>query len=343
MTPERRRKKVSDVRDRLPIPNDKRLVRTIEPGGVPRDVAERLGRGEVAICRETLQTVGLRDTVRDPLIAAIERTVGRDAARPVGRDGLTSLHRVADRAGIAKIHRRAERHLRRHSLDLARRIADVLFDDRPLLLCRFAWLRIVTPSRHDDSSHGRKPGRVGRLRETPPHRDTWASLPRNTLNIWLALTEVSAEQTVLIYPDRWHRPVDRQTRHDLVSGQDFGAPIVPTLADGDSLLFSADHLHSSAINTTDRTRIAVTFRVAPGPLRYNDEGFQWVPFVDRRHVGTVRENLAVLKACRHDAFRRWLGRQPKLVRRRAKRRLRGAARDALASISRFAARLSAIR
>jgi hypothetical protein len=127
-----------------------------------------------------------------------------------------------------------------------------------------------------------------------PHRDTWYSAPMSQINYWMPVFELVETNAMAFHPQyfasvlendsakynyyEWNakhraaasanigsesRPLPGPTQHvDLSSSLVLLPPV------GATILFSAQHLHSSVPNTSGRTRISVDFRtVNVGDLR----------------------------------------------------------------------------
>ena len=120
------------------------------------------------------------------------------------------------------------------------------------------------------------------------HRDTWYSNPQSMITWWIPLHDVCPEETFEFFPDEFERPVsndseifdfdawvaDGQKRRigwqDKRTGLEAGYPhlmeeprgdrIPVACSAGDTLLFSAQHLHQTRPNTTGQTRFSIDFR-----------------------------------------------------------------------------------
>lgn len=117
------------------------------------------------------------------------------------------------------------------------------------------------------------------------HRDTWYANPRAQLNVWLALHDVTAEESFDVYPEAFTRPIANDSAAfdwDVfardVGWQRSGAPAsasypralepldalraAPISArEAEIVVFSAAHLHRTRAQSTGRTRFSVDFRV----------------------------------------------------------------------------------
>ena len=131
----------------------------------------------------------------------------------------------------------------------------------------------------------------------PPHRDTWGSNVYQQINWWAPVYPITADRALAVYPDHWRRPLPNTSRAwDLAAlrrlppdarkeyprlpdALETPANAVPvTLAPGDVLAFSAQHLHASRRHTTPVARFNLECRtvcvadVAAGRAAPNTDG-----------------------------------------------------------------------
>lgn len=99
------------------------------------------------------------------------------------------------------------------------------------------------------------------------HRDSWYSLPAEGLNFWMPCT-FESDIGLTIFPSEKDRKL-RLGPKDEISGN-FTLPqfdasavaaVTPNFGVGDMILFAGDHLHRSAPNTSERTRVSWDYRV----------------------------------------------------------------------------------
>ena len=101
----------------------------------------------------------------------------------------------------------------------------------------------------------------------PAHRDSWYSLPRRGVNIWIPCTR-HANNGVALVPQffRTHLKVGRKdpvTNNQRTLGIDLSKEpfLAPPYEVGECLLFAGDHLHYSEPNRGDQTRVSWDYRV----------------------------------------------------------------------------------
>ncbi len=105
----------------------------------------------------------------------------------------------------------------------------------------------------------------GKLNPHGQHKDSWRGHPKNTINVWLALTEANAQNGMGILL----HSLDYHPKHD-PDGQEIqpGVKTYPSqhyvtdLQAGDAVIFCAELLHGSVINQSGQTRVALSMRCA---------------------------------------------------------------------------------
>ena len=118
-----------------------------------------------------------------------------------------------------------------------------------------------------------------RVRDLPPHRDTWGSNLMAQVNLWGPVFPVAPDATMEIWPTLFDRAVPNTSadwdlerlraapgRYPLLPAlrgrPPEGEPAVPVLIEpGDLLCFSGAHLHASRPNRTGRVRISIDTRI----------------------------------------------------------------------------------
>lgn len=142
------------------------------------------------------------------------------------------------------------------------------------------------------------------------HRDTWYASPHCQVNWWMPVFEVTPERAMSMFPEYWTRAVpnssdafdydewcrvgrQQATSQTRVDTRKHPLPLdaIDTRSDlricgmpGDVLMFSSAHLHSTAPNTSGRTRFSIDFRT----LHLDDlAAGRGAPNVDARARGTT--------------------------------------------------------
>ena len=116
-------------------------------------------------------------------------------------------------------------------------------------------LRMVSPG-----------GNLRRTHRVPAHRDSFYSLPKETINFWIPCTD--APFGVSLYPQFFKThirvgKIDSETSHHKILEPDLSVePKINASCDfGYTLLFSGNHLHGSAENKSNKTRISWDYRL----------------------------------------------------------------------------------
>lgn len=145
----------------------------------------------------------------------------------------------------------------------------------------------------------------------PPHRDTWWSAPKQQIQFWTPIFEMSRYSCMEFFPFyraaevantsehfniyRWNA-TGRKNAAQYRSGddkrgipqprEDFTTPgsVQIVLPVGGTVLFSADQLHATSRNTTGKTRFSLDFRIVDVEHVRDDIG---AAMVDNRSTGTA--------------------------------------------------------
>uniref|UniRef100_B8HSA1 Rieske (2Fe-2S) domain protein n=1 Tax=Cyanothece sp. (strain PCC 7425 / ATCC 29141) TaxID=395961 RepID=B8HSA1_CYAP4 len=154
----------------------------------------------------------------------------------------------------------------------------------------------------------------GHLRETSPHRDSWFDLAPTTINLWITVGRVLAGNSMLLYPEQWGKEIPTELRYfhpealyTVKPDYPLGHPLKFALEPGEALLFSAEHLHSSELNTTSDTRCSLTIRFSLQWPRVTQatQWNHWRPWYNSALVGTHWQFLASRQALFSDTYLRY--------------------------------------
>ena len=127
------------------------------------------------------------------------------------------------------------------------------------------------------------------------HIDTWYGHSYDGINLWWAIDGVNIDNTVILYPDMFGRPLryDPKSMY-LAPGMPVSKPAHIDMGPGQLLVFNPETLHATQVNISNDTRIALTTRLNPGEPRFNDDApfnFEhWYASTDleRRKFGALR-------------------------------------------------------
>ncbi|MEY8213327.1 MAG: phytanoyl-CoA dioxygenase family protein [Colwellia sp.] len=103
----------------------------------------------------------------------------------------------------------------------------------------------------------------GKLNPHGQHKDSWRYHPKNTINVWLSLTTANKNNGLAILPTSadYHPKFDANKQEIAHGVKTY--PIqqyISDMASGDALLFKAELLHGSIINTSEKTRATLSMR-----------------------------------------------------------------------------------
>ncbi len=103
-----------------------------------------------------------------------------------------------------------------------------------------------------------------------PHVDTWYGHSYDGLNLWLSIDGVNVDNTVIIYPEMFGRPLpfDPVSMY-LAPGVELSPPLKVELKAGELFVFNPETLHATQVNISDETRVALTTRINPGTPRFS--------------------------------------------------------------------------
>jgi nitrite reductase/ring-hydroxylating ferredoxin subunit len=100
--------------------------------------------------------------------------------------------------------------------------------------------------------------------------DTWYGHSYDGINLWLSIDGVNVDNTVILYPDMFGRPVEFDpVSMYLASGVQLTAPHKIALKPGELLVFNPEVLHGTQVNISGETRVALTTRVNPAEPRFS--------------------------------------------------------------------------
>jgi nitrite reductase/ring-hydroxylating ferredoxin subunit len=249
----------------------------------------------------------MTELVIDEIIAGVAKIKGSAAAGVLREKGIHEIHEIIDAREICLLRDCVLDRLRQPLLAMAVLIGhDLLGWDNDFYVDDYLILRINFPymvARHADLS-AENPG-IGRLscparkifraRETRdnvydpksyhrdhppaawahgPHLDSWTGHSRDGCNIWWAISDVPAGCSMVLYPELANEtlPVDPRTLY-IKAGYQLPKPTYLPLNAGEMLVFDPEVLHGTCLNTTNRTRVAVSLRLNPSKPKFDPACF----------------------------------------------------------------------
>jgi nitrite reductase/ring-hydroxylating ferredoxin subunit len=103
-----------------------------------------------------------------------------------------------------------------------------------------------------------------------PHIDTWYGHSYDGINLWWAITGVTEETGMNMYPSLFGEPLKfNSVSMYLDEGQPLPKPIKTPLNDGELLVFNPELLHSTQLNISDKTRFVITLRLNPAEPKFD--------------------------------------------------------------------------
>ena len=138
----------------------------------------------------------------------------------------------------------------------------------------------------------------GKMNAHGPHKDSWRFHPSNTINVWLALSQVTSLNGMMLVPhSAAYQP--KFANNEIVPGCDTypERQYLTEMNTGDVLLFRAELMHGSILNQTDDTRFAFSMRCTVAePDFHRDFMYNYV------RIAPSFSNLTRLKVTARSSF-----------------------------------------
>lgn len=232
---------------------------------------------------------------------------GSEARRTIERNGFGGMHKVLPAAQIGALRDFVMPELRPDLLSLACQIGRELFqieeeffiDDYTILRINYPYLAAMqAPKTAENPGIGRVGERTRQHNnanrvtdpvydprsyhnnEPPPawahgpHQDTWTGHSRLGVNLWWAIESVPEDASMVFYPELFGQRLDPDPRSlYLKAGQTLPQPTNMSLRCGEMLIFNPEMLHGTHLNTSDRTRLALSSRLNPRAPRFDPNCF----------------------------------------------------------------------
>lgn len=129
---------------------------------------------------------------------------------------------------------------------------------QPNLRLHLPYATIKAHEKYIESRMGR-----GKLNPHGQHKDSWRYHPKNTLNVWVSLTDATDKNGLAILPKSAdYQPRFNPVKQEIAEGVKTYPSLqyVTNMQAGDALLFKAELVHGSIINLTNKTRGALSMR-----------------------------------------------------------------------------------
>jgi nitrite reductase/ring-hydroxylating ferredoxin subunit len=273
------------------------------------------------------------ELVLDEIIAAVAKIRGPAAAQALRELGIQDIHEVISAREVSALRDYVLDRLRQPLLTLAVLVGrHVLGWANDFYVDDYLILRINLPyklARFADSS-AENPG-TGRLSDSVreifrgrrtidpvydpksyhrghppaawahgPHLDSWTGHSRHGHNIWWAISDVPSRSGIVLYPELANKilPYDRRTLY-IKAGYQLPKPTYAPLQAGEMLVFDPEVLHGTHLNTTNKTRVAVSLRLNRSKPKFDPSCFYAREFW-RRASDIEAGKDEVLHLCRED-------------------------------------------
>ena len=222
------------------------------------EVLERIEQGDIIVVRDLINQLGLQGQF-DKLIrdffaidyAELGQIHDMKTIEQVVDDALAVRHSVPTLILQTSIMQRLlAPHRRATFLELM-----------PNLRLHLPYGKVKKHEQYIESRMGR-----GKINPHGQHKDSWRYHPRNTINVWVSLSEAKDDNGLALLP----KSADYQPRFD-AKLQEIANGVktypsqqwVTDMQPGDAILFQAELVHGSIINMSKQTRVALSMRCAP--------------------------------------------------------------------------------
>ena len=138
----------------------------------------------------------------------------------------------------------------------------------------------------------------GKMNAHGPHKDSWRFHPSNTINVWLALSDVTPLNGMMLVPHSTDY-LPKFSNNEIVPGCDTypERQYLTQMNTGDALLFRAELMHGSILNQTENTRFAFSMRcTVEEPDFHRDFMYNYV------RIAPTFSNLTRLKVAARSSF-----------------------------------------
>jgi hypothetical protein len=138
----------------------------------------------------------------------------------------------------------------------------------------------------------------GKMNAHGPHKDSWRFHPSNTINVWLALSDVTPLNGMMLVPHSTDY-LPKFADNEIVPGCDTypERQYLTQMSTGDALLFRAELMHGSILNQTENTRFAFSMRcTVEEPDFHRDFMYNYV------RIAPTFSNLTRLKVAARSSF-----------------------------------------
>jgi len=242
---------------------------------IPLDeIKYRVITGEVILIPECLQKIGFFEEIKEATLKGIQQAVGDEKAFNVQKKGFELIHEIVDVEDITLVSDYVYGTIRTLAPNLAKAIVNKVFRQKAVFFFeKEPNVRFHVP--YDTTERFRKELNQfhwnGKITAHGPHHDSWYQCPTNSINVWIAVGPVQIGNSLNIYPQIYGKRLPCTKDGKILPNQYYGQGISFNLAPGDALIFHGEHLHSSEINSTEKTRYVVSLRMTLDKPQFLEE------------------------------------------------------------------------
>jgi nitrite reductase/ring-hydroxylating ferredoxin subunit len=246
---------------------------SIDRLGEVQELAARTLDGEVFVIRHGLQQLGLLEPLVKATLEGIRQAEGPDVAAQVEAAGFDRIHEFIKPAEIVAVTDAVYKIMAQSANDVLVKLVkgifggagNYYFEKSPNVRFHIPF-DVAASSKKEFDKFAEKRGQ-GKVAAHGPHRDPWVDCPENVINVWIAVGPVQKGNGLTVFLE------DYKTDFPFKDGyiderSKLHKPDSYDLEPGDIVLFHSNHLHGSELNRTNRTRYAISYRVAFGTPYY---------------------------------------------------------------------------
>ncbi len=143
----------------------------------------------------------------------------------------------------------------------------VFLELMPNLRLHLPYAKVKAHEQYIESRMGR-----GKINPHGQHKDSWRYHPKNTINVWISLTEANDRNGLSILPHSFdYNPKFDAKAQEIAQGvKTYPAQQwVTDMQPGDAIIFGAELLHGSIINTSNQSRVCLSMRCTPSEPEFH--------------------------------------------------------------------------
>lgn len=270
-------------------------------------LASILRQGAYHILRDSDRQTRITELTHKLVLDAVANIVGFEAHRALAQTGLERLHEHLPAEQIGALRDQVMPQLRaelfRFAVDVGSEFLglqnEFFIDDYTILRINFPFeTAIAARGPTENPGIGRTAPQVRSMASstqkrdpvydpkayhqgTPPvswahgaHKDTWTGHSRDGINLWLAISQVTQENAMILYPGTLGKAYRADPRSlYLAAGYALPEPHKMALNAGELLVFNPELLHATHLNVSGQTRVALSVRINPLRPRFSDRCF----------------------------------------------------------------------